>query len=269
MKKSCFYLYKLGLLALTGLFPCGQIFGGNMATTNYYEVLEIDRGASKQEIKKAYRQMAFRHHPDRNMGNSYAAEEKFKLIQEAWSILGNPKKREEYDLLGQDFSSSMASNFYSQTQQNSAFFQILPVEMKQAERIEFYGEKVSIVLELSPEGDIQAIHFDMYEGSPQYYDGRHRTKRIPIKDFFEKTFESPQVYGGTDQKISPISFHPLDFNPKDGGTFAIKFKNRHFFKSFSTSKEVVMSLVKNGGKWILADEEPILEDPSTDCGFKS
>ena len=133
-------------------------------------------------------------------------------------------------------------------------FQTLNTEIKQAERIGFYGEKVSVALELSPRGDIETIHFDMYQGNPRYYDGRHRTKRIPIKDFFEKTFESPQVYAGTDKKISPISFHPLDFNPKDGGTFAIRFKNRHFFKSFSTSKEVVMSLIKDGGKWILADE---------------
>ena len=113
----------------------------------------------------------------------------------------------------------------------------------------------SMVLELSPEGEIHAIYFDMYGDYYGHY-GKHYKKRILLKNLFEETFASPVIYrGGTDIRISPISLHPLDFNSKDGGTFAIRYKNRRFFKFFSKSKEVIMSLIKNKGEWILADEE--------------
>ena len=126
------------------------------------------------------------------------------------------------------------------------------LQMPVATKIE-YGpyHKISIVLELSLEGEIHAINFNMYANY-----GRHRKKRILLKNLFEETFESPQTYSiRKDLKISPISFHPLDFNPKDGGTFIIRYKNRPLFKPFSRSKEVVMSLIKDRGEWFFADEE--------------
>lgn len=70
-----------------------------MAEENYYEVLGVDRGASQDDIKKAYRRLAMKYHPDRNPGDK-AAEEKFKQIGEAYAILSDEQKRAAYDRFG-------------------------------------------------------------------------------------------------------------------------------------------------------------------------
>jgi molecular chaperone DnaJ len=70
-----------------------------VTSRDYYEVLEIGRNASEQEIKSAYRKLALRHHPDRNPGNK-GAEEKFKEAAEAYAVLADPQKRSLYDRFG-------------------------------------------------------------------------------------------------------------------------------------------------------------------------
>lgn len=70
-----------------------------MAKRDYYEVLGVKRGADEAEIKKAYRRIAMKHHPDRNQGDS-KSEEKFKEANEAYEILSNPQKRSAYDQFG-------------------------------------------------------------------------------------------------------------------------------------------------------------------------
>jgi molecular chaperone DnaJ len=69
------------------------------AVKDYYEILGLKKGASLDEIKKAYRKLARKYHPDLNPGDK-AAEEKFKEVNEAYAILGDPKKKEEYDRFG-------------------------------------------------------------------------------------------------------------------------------------------------------------------------
>ena len=71
-----------------------------MAKKDYYEILGIDRNADENTIKKAYRDLAMKYHPDRNLGREKEANEKFKEINEAYEVLGDPKKRKQYDMFG-------------------------------------------------------------------------------------------------------------------------------------------------------------------------
>ena len=69
-----------------------------MAKRDYYEVLGLQKGATDAEIKKAYRQMAKKYHPDVNKAAD--AEEKFKEINEAYEVLSDPQKKANYDQFG-------------------------------------------------------------------------------------------------------------------------------------------------------------------------
>jgi len=71
-----------------------------MAKEDFYKLLEVDRNASDAEIKKSYRRMAMKYHPDRNKDNPGEAEAKFKQIKEAYEVLSDPKKRSAYDQFG-------------------------------------------------------------------------------------------------------------------------------------------------------------------------
>jgi curved DNA-binding protein len=81
-----------------------------MEYKDYYKILGVERTANKEEIKRAYRKLALKTHPDRNPGNS-KAEEQFKEINEAYQVLSDADKRSRYDRLG---------NSYSQWQQGGA-----------------------------------------------------------------------------------------------------------------------------------------------------
>src|ERR1041384_6097631 len=71
---------------------------------DYYKILGVDRKASEEDIRKAYRDLAKKYHPDKNP-NDKQAEERFKEINEAYQVLSDPQKRTHYDRLGSDYSS--------------------------------------------------------------------------------------------------------------------------------------------------------------------
>ncbi len=72
-----------------------------MASRDHYETLGVSQHASEEEIKKAYRKLAMKYHPDRNQGDA-DAERNFKDVQAAYEVLSNPQKRQMYDQFGEE-----------------------------------------------------------------------------------------------------------------------------------------------------------------------
>ncbi len=72
-----------------------------MATRDYYEILGVNKNASDEEVKRAYRKLAMKYHPDRNP-NKKEAEERFKEINEAYAVLSDKEKRKQYDTFGKE-----------------------------------------------------------------------------------------------------------------------------------------------------------------------
>ena len=72
-----------------------------MAKQDYYQTLGVSRDASPAELKKAYKKLAMKHHPDRNQGDK-ASESKFKELSEAYEVLSDTNKRQTYDQFGHD-----------------------------------------------------------------------------------------------------------------------------------------------------------------------
>ena len=70
-----------------------------MAKRDYYDILGINKSASKEEIKKAYRKLALKHHPDKNKGDK-VSEDKFKEASEAYHVLSDDKRKSNYDQFG-------------------------------------------------------------------------------------------------------------------------------------------------------------------------
>jgi len=81
-----------------------------MSQRDYYQILGVKQVADSKQIKEAYRNLAFKYHPDRNKGNPEASEE-MKSINEAYAVLSDPAKRREYDTLRQQFGSSAHTQF--------------------------------------------------------------------------------------------------------------------------------------------------------------
>lgn len=119
--------------------------------TEYYDILEIETNSDINDIKSAYKKLAIKWHPDKNQLNLEEAEIKFKLIGEAYQILGDPEKKKEYDLLGKE---GIENN--SVLDSNQLFCLLLGTD----ELDFFIGElSVSMIMSLEKNDPIQIIRF--------------------------------------------------------------------------------------------------------------
>nr|GMC90104.1 DnaJ homolog subfamily B member 13-like [Ipomoea batatas] len=110
---------------------------------DYYKILQVDRTAKDDDLKKAYRKLAMKWHPDKNPNNKREAEAKFKQISEAYDVLSDPQKRAVYDQYGEEglkgqFQPPGAGGFPSSSDASNASFRFNP---RSADDIfsEFFG----------------------------------------------------------------------------------------------------------------------------------
>ena len=104
---------------------------------NYYEILEVDSNATETEIKKSYRKLALKWHPDKNPNDVELATQKFNEISEAFEVLSDTQKRKQYDLFGNINSSNgpkqnpqdIFNNFFNDINQDTFFENILNSKM--------------------------------------------------------------------------------------------------------------------------------------------
>ncbi|MGB9770971.1 MAG: DnaJ C-terminal domain-containing protein [Candidatus Kapaibacteriota bacterium] len=103
---------------------------------DYYKILGVDRNASLEDIKKAYRKLAQKYHPDKNPGDK-VAEEKFKEINEAYEVLSDPEKRRKYDNLGTSWYNFQQQGGRSDQFNWSDWFAYEPVGTRRSRRTGF------------------------------------------------------------------------------------------------------------------------------------
>lgn len=113
---------------------------------DYYKTLGIPKGSTDEDIKKAYRKLALKFHPDKN--KSPGAEEKFKEVAEAYEVLSDKKKRELYDKYGEDGLKGRASNGTTNSSQNFTY--------------EFHGDPRATFAQFFGSSNPFASFFDMH-----------------------------------------------------------------------------------------------------------
>lgn len=139
---------------------------------DYYEILGVDRSASQEEIKKAYRRLALKYHPDRNQG-SKEAEERFKEVVEAYSVLSDPEKRKLYDLYGHegvkgnvDFRTGWEDIFSEFDDFFSSFFNFTSPGERRRERGDDIWVEISISLEEAARGVEREVEVERWSQCP-------------------------------------------------------------------------------------------------------
>ncbi|NLY22217.1 MAG: J domain-containing protein [Bacteroidales bacterium] len=171
-----------------------------MEYKDYYKILGVSKNSSEEEIKKAYKKLALQYHPDKNPGNK-EAEEKFKEINEAYEVLGDPEKRKKYDELGANWDKY--KNFdYSNYQQRQGGYQYSTFDLG-----DIFGQGGS-----SPFSDF----FRMFFGSDFNFDNiytqgsnrqssrttHNRTKNRPTEYTTDLNISLEEAYHGTKKLLN-------------------------------------------------------------------
>jgi curved DNA-binding protein len=156
-----------------------------MPATDYYKTLGVDKSASDAEVKKAYRKLAMKYHPDHTKGDK-ASEEKFKKISEAYAVLSDPEKRKQYDTYG-------SADFQQRFSQEDIFR-----NFDFSDIFKEFGFRSGG----SPTGD-GGFRFSFGGGNP--FGGGHRQQRHAVKGT-DLVYELPitlyDVVGGSQKQIS-------------------------------------------------------------------
>ncbi len=160
---------------------------------DYYEILGVKKSATAEEIKKAFRQLAHKYHPDKGNGD----DKKFKEINEAYQVLGNAEKRKQYDQFGQSFSGAgpggMNWQDFARAQQQGGF--------------DFSQGFQEVNFDFGDMGDIEDLFSGIFGGSFRQGKSKQRNTRgrdlsmVMTVDFFEAVFGAKKTVTITRQDL--------------------------------------------------------------------
>lgn len=182
---------------------------------DYYKILGIDKKASVDEIKKAYRKLALKYHPDKNPNNK-ASEEKFKEINEANEVLSDPEKKKKYDELGSNFN-----QYRQQGSPEDSFDWSRWTSGNQEGRRGFSGEEA-----FGSEGEFSSFFESVFGGGGGF--NRRSNTKMKGQDYrAEIEVSLEDAYHGTESRIEvngKILQMKLKPGIKDGQVLRIKEK---------------------------------------------
>jgi curved DNA-binding protein len=191
-----------------------------MEYKDYYKILGLDKSATQDEIKKAYRKLAMKHHPDRNAGKK-SSEEKFKEITEANEVLSDPEKRKKYDTLGSNWNQYQ----HSGGQGFDDFFSHSGGGRKQSgSNYEFSGNINDIFGNMGG-GGFSDFFESFFGGSGQGFGGRTQQQKTAIDVEANMNVTLEDVFNGNEKQISAEGKKiKIKINPgtKDGQKLRLK-----------------------------------------------
>ena len=141
---------------------------------NYYEVLGVSPSCSESEIKQAYRKLAQKHHPDKNLGNEKQATDKFKTISEAYMVLSNETKRRDYDLRRNVQSRANSNEKTSKAETKNSYQDISQMLIAEILKTKIFYETVN------PEDLVKGFRIVVID---RVFMGFSKTLRISLEDF--------------------------------------------------------------------------------------
>ncbi len=165
-----------------------------MSETDYYKILGVDKNAADEEIKKAYRKLAMKYHPDHYKGDDKeAAEEKFKKISEAYAVLKDKEKRREYDQFGE-------SGFHQRYSQEDIF---QGFDFSDILREFGFGGGRGGTFTGGRKGGGFRFSFDQSGGSPFFSGGGRQAQQIKGQDLvYELPLTLEEIVSGTTKQVS-------------------------------------------------------------------
>lgn len=196
--------------------------------SDYYRILKVSKTASVEEIKKSYRKLALKWHPDKNPNNTTEANKKFREISEAYEVLSDPNKRQMYDKYGKDFKKTMSGS-------NQEYFDFGGFNrFREPEEVfrEFFGGSIFDIF-----GDV---------GFPRRASRRSSSLFDSFDSMFPDTFASSSTPEGFSSSTIQSSFSNFGSSPNtyvkrsSTTTQYVNGKKITTKKVFDNGKEVIM-----------------------------
>ena len=166
-----------------------------MEYKDYYKILGVEKKASTDEIKKAYRKLALKYHPDKNKGDK-TSEEKFKEINEANEVLGDPDKRKRYDQVGSDWQNYQQGSGQTYTHEGnfsdvfgdggySDFFEMIFGQGFGSHSGSKRGKRTSVIRGRDYEAEIHITLEEAYKGTTRIFSHNNQSIKLNIKPGIE------------------------------------------------------------------------------------